>query len=198
MSTLLYIKASPQNTKTSSSLKMGRLFLEEYKKKNPNDKIVELDLYENRPEFLYEGVKVDERNVDFSKLKERSKFVDDFIKADKYLISSPIWNFTIPAILKAYIDQICIYEKTFVYTPGVGPVPLLKNRKVVALMSMGGKWVGTEGDFGGPYLKYIFNNFLGIEYQDLVFEGTSSKNEEQKEETFKDLHVKMIEIISKW
>jgi FMN-dependent NADH-azoreductase len=51
-----------------------------------------------------------------SKVARLNGIVDQYVSADKYVYVSPIWNFTFPPVLKAYINTICVAGKTFKYT----------------------------------------------------------------------------------
>lgn len=80
--------------------------------------------------------------------------------ADLLLITTPIYNFGIPAALKAWIDQIARAGRTFSYTEK-GPVGLLKDKRAVVLLASGGTKVGSDIDFVTPYLKHVLG-FVGI------------------------------------
>jgi FMN-dependent NADH-azoreductase len=86
-----------------------------------------------------------------------------FAEADKYVIAEPLWNLSIPAILKAYIDYVTVTGITFKYT-AEGPVGLCTDRKAINIVSRGGIY-STEPaasfEMGDKYLKTIFG-FLGI------------------------------------
>jgi FMN-dependent NADH-azoreductase len=82
-----------------------------------------------------------------------------FLAADAYLISTPMWNFSIPYMLKHYIDVIIQPRHLFRYTSS-GVEGLAKNKKMVVAASRGGDYSpGTPGqaqDFQEPYLRAIF------------------------------------------
>lgn len=186
MSILLYIKANPKKNEDSWSYKMSEFFIGKYRSWHPEDTITELNLYDNPPEYLYQNVPPNERKVDFKNLKHDPQYVDQFIKSDKYVIAAPMWNFSVPAILKSYMDQIAVFGKTYEYIPDKGAVSLLKNKKMLTLVAMGGKYIGTNADFCTPFLKQFFNIFLGIEnYQNITFEGTSKYTKEELAEILK-------------
>jgi len=86
--------------------------------------------------------------------------VDEVMQADMIVIGAPVYNFGIPAVLKAWFDQIARSGVTFKYTDN-GPVGLLKNKQVVIAVASGGVPLGSAVDFVSPYLKQIFN-FIGI------------------------------------
>lgn len=80
--------------------------------------------------------------------------------ADTLVIAAPIYNFGIPAALKAWVDLIARARKTFRYTE-TGPVGLLTGKKAYIVMASGGTAVGSEMDFASGYLRHILG-FVGI------------------------------------
>lgn len=91
--------------------------------------------------------------------------VDEIVAADTMVIGVPIYNFGIPATLKAWIDMITRARKTFHYTAN-GPEGLLTGKKAYILVASGGTEVGSEIDFATGYLRHILS-FIGI--TDVVF-----------------------------
>lgn len=86
-----------------------------------------------------------------------------FVSMDKFVIAAPMWNLSIPSILKAYIDYICVPEITFKYT-AEGPVGLCSGKKALHIMATGGEYSqgpSAEYEMGDRYLRTIFG-FLGI------------------------------------
>ncbi len=86
--------------------------------------------------------------------------VDELVEADTIVIGAPIYNFSIPASLKAWIDMIARARKTFRYTEN-GPVGLLSDKKAYVLVASGGVAVGSAADFATPYLRHALS-FVGI------------------------------------
>ncbi len=86
--------------------------------------------------------------------------VAEVMEADVWVIGVPIYNFGVPASLKAWIDQIARARLTFHYTEQ-GPKGLLTGKKVYILTATGGTEVGSEIDFATPWLKFVLG-FLGI------------------------------------
>ena len=86
--------------------------------------------------------------------------IDEISRADTLVIGSPVYNFSVPAVLKAWIDQICRVGVTFKYTPD-GPVGLLTGKRAIIVIASGGTPVGSEIDYASGYLKHIMG-FVGI------------------------------------
>lgn len=164
MSKVLYIKANAKPEGESRTFKVSDSFIEEYKAQNPNDEIITLDLYKEGIDFLStEGVMNHAPAVGEGKNDPVLKYAYQFVEADKYIIAAPFWNLSIPAILKAYIDYVCVTGITFKYT-AEGPVGLCQGKKAVHIVSRGGSY--SEGpaaayEMGDRYLRTIFG-FFGI------------------------------------
>lgn len=80
--------------------------------------------------------------------------------ADVLVIATPVYNFGVPASLKAWIDQVARARLTFRYTEH-GPQGLLAGRKAYVLVASGGTAIGGEYDFATPWLRFVLG-FLGI------------------------------------
>lgn len=75
------------------------------------------------------------------------------------MIASPIYNFSVPSALKAWIDQVCRAGLTFNYTEN-GPIGLLSEKRAILVISSGGVPVDLAVDFVTPYLRQVLN-FVG-------------------------------------
>lgn len=88
------------------------------------------------------------------------ELVQELMAADIVVIGAPIYNFSVPASLKAWIDLIARVQLTFRYTEN-GPVGLLEGKKAYVLAPSGGVPVGSPVDFATPYLRHALG-FVGI------------------------------------
>jgi FMN-dependent NADH-azoreductase len=87
--------------------------------------------------------------------------LEEFLAADVIVIGAPLYNFSLPSQLKAWIDRISIKGRTFRYGPQ-GPQGLAGGRRVIVALSRGGVYApGAGTEFGESYLKFLFG-FLGI------------------------------------
>ena len=107
----------------------------------------------------------------------------EFLGAEVVVIGAPMFNFSIPSQLKAWIDRVAQHGRTFRYT-AEGPEGLAKGKKVIVVSTRGGAYAGTAYeavmDHQEPYLRTVLN-FLGV--TDLTFvraEGVAM-GPEQKE-----------------
>lgn len=195
MSKVLYITANPKSKEESFSLSVGNEFLETYKKTNPQDEIITLDLYKTEVPLIdevvfsawgkfaagstFEQLTSEEQN----KVVAMNSLLEQFLSADKYVFVTPLWNFTIPPKMKAYLDNICIVNKTFKYTEN-GPIGLLTDKKAVHIQARGGVYSsGPAADFelGDRYLNTILS-FIGItDKQSIIVEGMNAMPDKAEE-----------------
>lgn len=92
--------------------------------------------------------------------------VEELKAANVIVITAPIYNFSVPASLKAYFDLVARAGKTFKYSE-TGPVGLLEDKKAYVVMSSGGTAIGSDIDFAGRYVEH-FLNFLGITNVEMI------------------------------
>lgn len=93
-------------------------------------------------------------------LAESDTLVAELVAADVLVIGAPIYNFSVPATLKAWIDMIARARLTFEYTEN-GPRGLLENKKAYVVVPSGGVPVGSPMDFATPYIRHALS-FVGI------------------------------------
>jgi FMN-dependent NADH-azoreductase len=188
MATVLYITAHPHDHQTSFSLAVGKEFIDSYREFNPTDEVINLDLYNLEiPQIdadvfsgwgkLGSGTSFDQLSAaEKAKVARLNEIVDQYVAADKYIFVSPMWNFSFPPVLKAYIDAISIAGKTFKYTEN-GPTGLLTGKKAVHIQASGG--VYSEGpatvfESGHSYLAKIMQ-FHGVpSFEGIFVEGMAA------------------------
>jgi FMN-dependent NADH-azoreductase len=86
--------------------------------------------------------------------------VNELKSADTLLISAPIYNFSVPSSLKAWIDLVARAGVTFRYTPD-GPRGLLEGKRAILVVASGGTEVDSPIDYATPYLRHVLS-FIGI------------------------------------
>lgn len=94
------------------------------------------------------------------RLEESDAAVAALAAADAVVITVPVYNFSIPSGLKAWLDHVCRAGLTFRYT-AAGPQGLLNDRPVYLAMASGGVPFGSAGDFASGYLRHVLR-FVGI------------------------------------
>jgi FMN-dependent NADH-azoreductase len=95
------------------------------------------------------------------------ELVSELVEADEIILATPMFNFAIPAALKAWVDHVVRAGKTFRYNAEGRPEGLLagKNKRALVIIASGGSYVEGSGmtslDHESPYLRFIFG-FMGI------------------------------------
>lgn len=88
--------------------------------------------------------------------------LDEFIAADTVVVGAPMYNFTIPTQLKAWLDRLAVAGKSFRYTEA-GPEGLLSGKRVIVALASGGQYADDSPfEHSKSYLTAFFN-FLGIQ-----------------------------------
>lgn len=125
---------------------------------------------------------VDQRSeAQLAVLTQSDQLVNELQEADVIVIGTPMYNFSIPAALKAWIDLVARAGVTFRYTES-GPVGLLKNKKAYVVLASGGTSIGSEFDYASGYLRHVLG-FLGIHDVELISaERMNFDNEESKQQ----------------
>lgn len=110
--------------------------------------------------------------------------------ADVLVIGVPMYNFNIPASLKAWIDMTARARLTFRYTEN-GPEGLLKGKKAYLVVATGGVPVGSPVDFATPYLKHALG-FIGITDVEII---AADRLNSQAEESMDAARARIAELI---
>ena len=95
-----------------------------------------------------------------------AQVLEEFLAADVLVVGAPMYNFTIPSTLKAWIDRIAVAGRTFKYTEN-GAVGLSGGKRVIVASARGGIYADTAGDFQETLLRQVFA-FLGINEVEFV------------------------------
>ncbi|MCD0504087.1 FMN-dependent NADH-azoreductase [Bordetella petrii] len=104
----------------------------------------------------------DQRSADQAASVARGDaLIAELSEADRIVFAVPVYNFSLPAQLKSYIDHVTRAGVTFRYTEQGVPEGLLKGKQVLVLSARGGKALGTADDTLTPYLTQILA-FVGL------------------------------------
>ncbi|MSU88265.1 FMN-dependent NADH-azoreductase [Rhodobacteraceae bacterium 2CG4] len=95
-----------------------------------------------------------------------NELIDELRAHDAIVIAVPVYNFAIPATLKAWIDQVARAGETFRYTAD-GPEGLLTGKRAYLVVASGGMPVGSAWDHATPYLRHVLG-FIGITDVEIV------------------------------
>ncbi len=179
---LLLIQAS-SNPGPSYSKKWAEKVVLRFQEKHADLQVETLDLaYTPVPHLTSKGIAAsftlpEQRDAEALKAIETSdQLVDQFLAADIIVFGIPMYNFSIPSVLKAYIDQIVRVGRTFRYTE-LGPIGLVSPQKRLFFITSSGA-IYSQGpfqsaDFLEPYVKTLFG-FLGLrDFSFIRIEGTA-------------------------
>jgi FMN-dependent NADH-azoreductase len=184
MPKLFHLTCSPRAESESSA--GARVFLDRFREVRPDWDIDEMNLWRDHlPEF--DGSILDAK---YARMNGRT-FTDAerdafavaeriairFALAERVLISTPMWNFSIPYKLKQWIDVISQPGLTFKFDPVRGYLPLLKDRPTVVILASGGDFVTGMNrgriDMATPYLREALR-FIGVRDVRLVSIGPTT------------------------
>jgi FMN-dependent NADH-azoreductase len=171
MAKLLYIESSPRK-KRSASIAVSDAFLQEYRSAHPQDEVVVLDLWKRElPSF--DGDVIDAQKKAWNNVE---RCITEFKDADKFVISLPMWNFSIPYKLKHYIDLLVQPGYTFSYSPDSGYKGLVTGKEMLLICARGGAYGAETGaqhlDLQLRYMETILG-FIGFQnIQSIVIEPT--------------------------
>ena len=165
MSKVLYVKANIKPEGESRTFQVSDSFIEEYRRLNPEDEIITLDLYKENIDFLRpeDLAAVFGEKTPESRNHPILKYAYQMAEVDKVVVAAPMWNLGAPAILKAYIDYVSVTGITFKYT-AQGPVGICKADKALIVSGRGGDYsseIGSQFEMGERYLRTILA-FFGI------------------------------------
>ncbi|WP_201192206.1 FMN-dependent NADH-azoreductase [Pseudomonas fluorescens] len=154
---LLHVTASPR-AELSTSTAMGRALTEQITHKFSHLSVVERDIASHAPpmpspQFAADNLlPLDSRSAS----AESDAYIEELEAAKALVISTPMHNFGVPAVLKAWIDQILRPQRTFARS-STGKQGLLADRPVFIIVTSGGPVTGpyAQQDFLTPYLEYV-------------------------------------------
>jgi FMN-dependent NADH-azoreductase len=183
-STLLHIDASPRGAR-SKSRQLGREFLAAWRAAHPDARVVTRDLATEPPPFVSEAwVEGAYAPADGQSPAARAAiavsnhYVDELMAADQLVITTPIYNLSLPAALKAWIDQIVRAGRTFAVGAG-GYEGLARGKRALVIVASGGdprpNTPGGAYNFLEPYLRGILG-FIGITEVEFVYAHSLSQD----------------------
>jgi FMN-dependent NADH-azoreductase len=184
MPTLLEIQVSHRGPISVSRTLTGA-FVEAWTKAHPDGEVITRDLARNDISYVDSSwiqaafVPAGQRTPQMAAaLRESDDLLAELVAADHVVIGTPMYNFGVPAVLKAYIDQIVRYYVAYASASQVRSEynGLLPDKTVKIIVAS--RDVYTPGsplessDFAGPYLKRIFA-FMGITSVEVIPAGDS-------------------------
>jgi FMN-dependent NADH-azoreductase len=169
MSTLLHLDSSP--LASSISRELTREFVKTWQNVHPDGTVIYRDLAANPPEpvdtaWIYSSFTPEASRTPEQKaaLALSDELIAELKRADAYVIGVAMHNFSIPSVLKLWIDQVVRSGHTFTHAEN-GPQGLLHGKRATILAASGGVYqAGTPAsalNFIDPYLKTILG-FIGV------------------------------------
>lgn len=170
MAHLLQIDTSPR-TEGSHSRTLTKAFVRVWHDSHPDVTITHQDLALNPVPYLDETwvsakfTSPDQYTPELAAaIRLSDRLINEFLAADRYILSVPMHNLSIPAVLKSYIDHIVRPKRTFALENGQYK-GLVTGKKMLIVTARGSDFrPGSDLaplDFQEPYLRAIFN-FIGI------------------------------------
>lgn len=164
--TVLHIDASARLTGSTSRVLSARIV------EKLGGEVIRRDLTDAIPQIDETWVNAnftpaDQRTAEQAEtLSLSDSLIAEIKAADVLVFGVPIYNFGVPAALKAWVDQIARAGVTFRYTEN-GPEGLLEGKRAVIAVASGGTPAGSEIDFATGYMRHIMG-FIGIHDVELV------------------------------
>ena len=162
---------SSASTETGKSRLLTTRIIDELKKLGKSPEVTVRDLNESLPQV--DGSWIAANNTKVNDLADEQKktlslsdkLVAEIEAADTLIIGVAVYNFSIPASLKLWVDLICRAGKTFKYSDK-GPEGLMTDKKAIICFASGGTPFGSDIDFASGYIRHILG-FIGI--KDVTF-----------------------------
>lgn len=189
---ILHIDSSPRGA-ASHSRQISKELVESLKQSNQNASVAYRDLGRNPPSHVDDAwtqaayLPSDQLTPEQrAALAESDELVDEVLAADVIVIGAPMYNFSITSTLKAWIDQIARFGRTWIAewkTDGTSVYTgLATGKKVFVVTSRGGGGYGAGEamenlNFQDPYLKTAFG-FIGVTDVEFIHINNTSKGEE--------------------
>lgn len=174
-STILSINSSARTAQSSTRMLSEELI----EALNPNATVIERNVAEGVPfvdeDWVNANFTPDEDRTEEhrQKLSYSNSLVKELQEADTIVIGLPIYNFGIPASLKAWVDMIARARLTFKYTAH-GPEGLLTGKRAFLVVASGGTPIGSDIDFATSYMRHALK-FVGITDVTIIDAAESSK-----------------------
>lgn len=170
---LLHIIATPRQS-TSNTLKVSQVLIDSLINEIPSLEVDTIDLFHHElPATTGDSIEAKYHLSSGQALKPSMKLawmdiekeINRFMASDFIVITSPMWNFSIPYALKYYIDTIVQPGYLYKYNELGQPIGLVNGKKMFCVTSRGGDYSASSPmnafDFQEPYLRAIFG-FVGL------------------------------------
>ena len=204
MTRLLHIASSPRN-ESSYSRTLAQKFINKWSHHHPDTVVTLRDLTLNPVPYLNDTwitakfTAPEQYTSELSKAIQISdQLIDEFLSCECYIISVPMYNFTIPAVLKSYIDYIVRPRRTFAVENG-NFKGLVTGKKLLFITARGSDFRPDSNfapsDFQEPYLRTVFG-FIG--FTDIQFINANGLRTEIREQSLIEAKSAIQDLANHW
>lgn len=131
-----------------------------------------------------------------SALMISDELIAELLAANFYVFGIPMYNYSVPASFKAYIDQIVRVRRTFVVGAD-GYEGLLKDKKALVITTRGGSYAGEPLDFQEPYLQAVFD-FIGVTDVTFIHAENLAMGAEERQLAIATAHEAIQQVVKTW
>ncbi|GAA5024925.1 hypothetical protein GCM10011506_08900 [Marivirga lumbricoides] len=142
--------------------------------------------------------KRDFSETELSILSNHHKLIEDVLEADNIVLAFPIYNFTMPATVKAWIDAIVVKDKTFSFSPETGFKGLCNNKKALSIMVSGFDYSLSDNikEYASSTLKQNYD-FMGISSEQISAFGVD-QNRDQLNSILENAKLEIKNLTDRW
>lgn len=202
MISILQVDSSPRSDR-SISRKLTKQFVQTWQSSDPEGVVTYRDVGRfsippidedwiaaafTPPEQLSSNVK--------TALTISDQLIDELLAADFLVFGIPMYNYSVPANFKAYIDQIVRVRRTFTVDSD-GYKGLVNGKKAVVITTRGGSYAGGPLDFQEPYLRAVFE-FIGITDIAFIHAENLAMGAEERQSAITSAYVAIEQVIASW
>ena len=158
---LLFINGCTRSAESSQTYKLAMAYLKGWKESHPHEPLETVNLLEESiPILTHEQSEERSRQVALGNLDHPLlSWARTFAAAHEIVLAAPYWDLSYPAMVKVYLEHVCISGITFIYETGVMK-PLCQAEKMTYITTSGGFIGGNH--FGSDYIKGLCREFFGI------------------------------------
>ncbi|MGL4464884.1 MAG: FMN-dependent NADH-azoreductase [Planctomycetia bacterium] len=210
MTVVLRIEASARATR-SLTRRMTQLFLDEWRRRLPDVEVINRDVGLHPPPFVTETwiaacftPPADRTDEMRAALAPSDELIAELRRADVLLIGSPMYNYGMPAALKAWFDQVCRVDETFTFdlARGDDPIEPIFSGKTMVVLSSRGEFGFQPGGMRerlnhlDPHLRTC-GRFLGFAEDHLVATEYQEFRDDRHEESVARGNAEIVELVAR-
>lgn len=209
MATLLRIEASARLTR-SLSRALANHFFETWQSERPSDQIITRDVGQNPPPAVSEnwiaGVFGDEEKLSMVQREAvalSDVLISELVQSDIIVIATPMYNYGMPAALKAWFDQVIRVNKTFSFDLARGdhPIEPIQSGKTIVILSASGEGGFSQSDLNvrrnhlHPHILEC-SRLIGVERSHCIMIEYQEFNDERHLESVRNAHASIAPLVA--